>query len=351
MANSITGFQLAQQGVNLASTTPTLASLTQEVLSKPTVFQEGGAKAAAQKAPIFRYPLENILEDYSDYLKIDAYEYEPPGVGDVGESFNFSIPTSDTSYQSLSTKTVVGTVILPIPQKIPNNSQSAKWGEGNLNPITAAGIGVAQETIKDGVEGLAKGVSSFVGKVAGASQTGLGQKTIQTFFATKGVEQLLGQDGDLFGEILARETGAVINENIELLFRGIALRGSFDLSFDLAPRDEKEAQEIKKMVFFLKKQMSPRKGTQSGAAGGLFLTAPNVFKVQYMSGKKEHPYLNRYKICALNNLNLDFTASNTHATYADGTPVHMSLSLTFQELTPIYFEDYESPEASFGVGY
>ena len=179
----------------------------------------------------------------------------------------------------------------------------------------------------------------------------IGQKTIQTFAATKAIEALSGTDRDLFGEVLARTTGATFNENVELLFRGVNLRGGLDFSFDLAPRDVKESQEIKDMVLFLKKEMSPRKGTQSGAAGGLFLTAPSVFKIQYMSGGQPHPYLNRFKICALTGLNLNFTSSNTYTTYSDGTPVHMTLNLQFQELTPIYAEDYESGEGQTAIGY
>jgi hypothetical protein len=266
---------------------------------------------------------------------------------------NFVIPTSDTNYQSLSGKEIRGTLILPIPQSLPINSQSAAWGQGQLSGLTAALVGAGQDVIESGnpFEGLAKGVASFITKATSSAQTGLGQKTIQNFFATQAVQQLLGQDQNLFGEILSRETGAVINENIELLFRGVSLREGFSLAFDLAPRDADEARNIKEMVSFLKLEMSPRKGTKSGAAGGLFLTAPSVFKVQYMSGGKPHPYLNRFKICALQNLALNFTGSNTYATYSDGTPVHMQLSLQFQELTPIYAEDYESTEGKTGVGY
>ncbi|NBR37685.1 MAG: hypothetical protein EBT80_10160 [Chitinophagales bacterium] len=240
-----------------------------------------------------------------------------------------------------------------MPQSLPVNSQSAQWGSGNMSGLTAAGVGVAQETIKSGqpFKSFGEGVSAFVKKVTSSAQTGLGQKAIQDFFATKAVEQLLGQGGDLFGELLARQTGAVINENIELLFRGVTLREGFSLAFDLAPRDDNEARIIREMVYFLKAEMSAKKGTDSGAAGGLFLTAPSVFKVQYMSGGKPHPYLNRFKICALQSLALNFTGSNTYATYSDGTPVHMNLTLSFQELTPIYFEDYGSAEGKTGVGY
>jgi len=302
-------------------------------------------------APIFRYP-QKRLENNTDYVKIDAYEYRPPGVGQLS-STNFVVPTSDTYYQSIGQKDIRGSVILPIPQSLPVNSQSAGWGSGSMSGITAAGIGVAQETIKAGnpFKGFGQGVSAFIGKVTSTSKTGLGQKAIQDFFATKAVEQLLGTDPNLFGELLSRDTGAVINENIELLFRGVSLREPFSLAFDLSPRDADEGRVIKDLAYFLKQEMSPRKGTTSGAAGGLFLTAPSVFKIQYMSGRKPHPYLNKYKICALQNLGLNFTGSNTYATYSDGTPVHMQLTLQFQELTPIYAEDYDSTEGKSGVGY
>lgn len=302
-------------------------------------------------APIYRYPLKR-LENNTDYVKIDAYKYEPPGVGALSAE-NFVIPTSDTNYQSLSGKEIRGTLILPIPQSLPINSQSAAWGQGQLSGLTAAGVGAAQEVIgsQEPVSTFFNQVGSLISKATSSATTGLGQKTIQNFFATQAISQFLGQNQDLFGEVLSRETGAVINENIELLFRGVNLREGFSLAFELAPRDADEARNIREMALFLKKEMSPRKGTQSGAAGGLFLTAPSVFKVQYMSGGKPHPYLNKFKICALQGLALNFTGSNTYATYSDGTPVHMQLSLQFQELTPIYAEDYESTEGKTGVGY
>lgn len=303
------------------------------------------------KPAVFRYPL-GLIDQSTDYVKIDAYKYEPPGVGQLSAD-NFTIPTSDRNYQSLSGKTVRGTLLLPMPQSLPVNSQSAGWGSGGLSGFQAAAIGGAQNIIKSESPFKEGGnqIVSFLNKIGQAAKTGLGQATVQTYFAAQAVQQLLGQNQDLFGEVLARQTGAVINENIELLFRGVTLREGFSLAFDLAPRDDNEARIIREMVYFLKAEMSAKKGTASGAAGGLFLTAPSVFKVQYMSGGKPHPYLNRFKICALQSLALNFTGSNTYATYSDGTPVHMNLTLSFQELTPIYFEDYGSAEGKTGVGY
>ena len=52
-------------------------------------------------------------------------------------------------------------------------------------------------------------------------------------------------------------------------------------------------------------------------------------------------------------MGVNYTGSGTYATYPDGTPVHLTLQLKFQELNPIYAEDY-GEGGSFtlkGVGY
>ena len=54
---------------------------------------------------------------------------------------------------------------------------------------------------------------------------------------------------------------------------------------------------------------------------------------------------------ALKNMGVNYTGSGTYATYEDTTPIHMQLSLSFQELNPIYAEDYENEEGKIGVGY
>ena len=53
---------------------------------------------------------------------------------------------------------------------------------------------------------------------------------------------------------------------------------------------------------------------------------------------------------ALVNMSVNYTGSGTYATYSDATPVHMKLSLSFQELNPVYAEDYDK-EGKDGVGF
>jgi hypothetical protein len=48
-------------------------------------------------------------------------------------------------------------------------------------------------------------------------------------------------------------------------------------------------------------------------------------------------------------MSVNYSGSGQYATFNDATPVHMILSLQFQELSPIYAEDYQN--VTEGVGY
>ena len=84
---------------------------------------------------------------------------------------------------------------------------------------------------------------------------------------------------------------------------------------------------------------------------GLFLKSPDIFYLTYMKGKDQHPFLNAFKPSALTSMSVNYTGSGTYATYHDGNPVHLNLSLSFRELTPVFREDYFKEESGDGVGY
>ena len=297
--------------------------------------------------PNYRYPIKNINAS-DDFLKIESYEYKPPGLN-LGDTGSFAQRSSDDA--GYGKPTGRGTVILPMPQTI-QDSNGASWGAGTMDPLQTAAMGVVAGTIKnnDLGNGLAKGVGNLVGKIREASQTASGQSAIQTFFATKASEALTG-NGD-FNQSLSRQTGAVLNSNTELLFNGVAPPRAFSFSFDLVPRSEAESKVIKEIILFFKKESATQKGGETGGAAGLFLKSPSVFKLQYMSGGKSHPFLHQFKMCALNAMSVNYTGSGTYTTYSDATPVHMQMALSFQELTPIYREDYSNPNKPItGTGF
>jgi hypothetical protein len=87
--------------------------------------------------------------------------------------------------------------------------------------------------------------------------------------------------------------------------------------------------------------------------GGIFLRSPDVFQLRYLHNGKEHPFLNSFKHCALTGMSVNYTNAGTFASYSDGTPVSIQMSLTFKELNPIYHEDYDAFNMNdeFGVGF
>jgi hypothetical protein len=129
------------------------------------------------------------------------------------------------------------------------------------------------------------------------------------------------------------------------------MRPAFNFTFDMVPRYKNESDTVKTIIRTLKKNMTPQKGRPDVNGSGLFVSAPNVFKLEYMSGGNHHPFLHRFKPCALTQMSVNYNGSAQYATYADATPVHMQLTLQFQELSPIYAEDYETEEGKYGVGY
>ena len=145
------------------------------------------------------------------------------------------------------------------------------------------------------------------------------------------------------GGLLSRASGQVINQNLEMVFGGVTIR-SFNFGWDLVPRSREEAYVVKSIIKNLKIHTAAKLDNE----GMGFLNAPDIFRIGYFKGGTPHPFLNRFKTCALTNMSVNYTGSGTYATYDDGTPVHMKLDLSFKELNPIYREDHEAVTDAVG---
>lgn len=280
-----------------------------------------------------------------DYFKIQIVEYQPPGLNLTG---GFALQTTE---QSLArTTTVIETIILPMPANIQDNN-AADWTTGSMNPIEGTLSTAASSAVLSGnmFGSLAESVKNIGLNIEGAVSSGEGQKGVAAATAFAAVKAALGT-GDI-NSVISRATGQVFNQNVELLFNGVVMRPAFQFSFDMVPRSKEESDRIKKIIRAFKQNMTPKKGTPSVAGGGLFVKAPNVFKLEYMSGGKQHPFLHKFKPCALTQMNVNYNGSAQYATYPDATPVHMQMTLQFQELSPIYAENYDNIPLTEGVGF
>ena len=325
----------------------------------------GGISSGRKPSVSLRYPNAQIT-DNTDYLEIKVVEYIPTGNPSnfdfsqptrqtedsraqySSSNSNFSIKRSSDNYNSNNEK-VIGTVLLPIPQSVVDNV-GVKWGSAELNGFAAAGIaagmaGIQSDSIAGGVNKLLKGGSNAVSQLFG--EGGVSQDAASSFFA--------GQAANIFGanvnpqEIVTRTTGQVLNQNLELLFQGVELR-QFNFSFTLTPRDVTESNTIKQIIRLFKQNMSGKKNGANNA-GGLFLSSPNIFKLCYKTGGKKHAYLNSFFPMAMKSVGVNYTNAGTYATYEDTTPVNMKMTISLQEINPIYNEDYDTGDGTIGVGY
>lgn len=301
----------------------------------------------------YRYPLTK-LDGADDYLKITILKYTPPGFQAEPGSFA-SQSGSDIINKTLKTdptdkEIIKGTILLPIPDGIADMN-GVQWGPSTFNPIQNAIGQLAQGLITGTAFNDVKGKIEAEGsKMFNAAVSGSVQKYLSAVGITLASNTLLKDNIDL-AQVYSRFAGGITNPNIELIFSGVTLREGFSFGFDIVPRGEKEAEEVKNIIRKLKYHSSAKKGASSGGASGLFVMAPEVFKIEYMNGAKPHPYLNKFKICALEGMSVNYTPNGNYATYYDGTPVNMQLTLAFKELSPIFAEDYETEEGKGGTGY
>ena len=75
-------------------------------------------------------------------------------------------------------------------------------------------------------------------------------------------------------------------------------------------------------------------------ASQLFLKAPNTFKIRYLHRAKDHPYINYIKECALQSFTVNYTPEGNYMTFADGLMTSYEITMQFQELEPIFNDDY-----------
>ena len=224
---------------------------------------------------------------------------------------------------------------LPIQGGIADNN-AVDWAGGKLSPLQAGAADLAvkavkgqdmKDTIKAGQKSVQKDIDAVGGAVANAAAA-----------AIVGVNQ---------DELLSRFQGAVINPNLQLLFKGPTLR-PFSFTFTLTPRSAREATIVRKIIRFFKFNMAIQK-----TSGQLFLEEPRTFRIRYVNGDypdNDHRGLNRIKRCALQACNVEYTPAGTYSRFKDdaGTMTQYKIGLQFQEIEPIYSEEYNNPDS---IGY
>ena len=286
-------------------------------------------------------------ENGQDFLKIDMMKYQPKALGDKADEQRARDSGGKMSGKfgfgdrNIDRKTI-GTVILPIPGGIQDSSQ-VQWGSDSMTPLQIAMANVAMTTITEGFAAGADAVGSEVNKA-----TGKGGDDVKKALANTLAGQAAGA-----GKLLTRTTGAVMNPNMDLLFNSPNMR-NFSFQFRLAPRSKEEAMTVVKIIRFFKQGMSAIRSKSR-----LFLKSPHTFRLAYKHkaeegaawGKNDHPYLNKFKECALGGFTVNYTPDGQYATYEDGVMASYQISMNFQEMEPVYNDDYGNDPFPSEIGF
>jgi hypothetical protein len=301
----------------------------------PTSEQSAAAAAEAKsfkartrkKYESLKYP-ENLSLKTQDVIKFTILQYKPSLAGGQTEQTGRIVDLNGI----VKGTTVLGSITLPIPAGI-NDDNVVGWSMDEMNDIQEM-AGKLAGAVLDGDMKKAGEVVDGASKTATSNDA---SSLIKGYFTNMATQS---------SGLAKRTQGATPNNNQELLFGSPGLR-RFSFQFSFYPRGPKEAIIVRKIIRTFKQSMSVKRSETS-----LLLKSPHTFAIQYMTSKDgkavAHPYLNRFKECALTSCSVDYTPEGTYMTYSsrgnpDGDEKSMTaykMTLQFGELEPLFDDEY-----------
>ena len=235
--------------------------------------------------------------------------------------------TKDRSYRGLNvkrnaTRRLDTAIALYMPSDI-----SVKYGAGYKDQE----IGTLAEDVLNTYELL--GNQNF--GAAGMSILNMdeGVKQLLAALLTTTVGVLPGMGG--VKELYEMREGKVFSNRMEVAFTGLEKR-TFNYTFKMMPRNQREAEEIRAIIFAFKRNMLPE--LDGDFTKGRRLVIPNTFDIMYMYNGQENEYLHKISTCVLQDLTVKYGGQKfeTFRGTAEGAPVvETEISLNFKEMETI----------------
>ena len=317
----------------------------EEATTIKTDFGAAGAQVEGTGGSV-RFPHDLLVDQGEDFVMFDFYDYKPPfqdkkSVTDAGGESYANLTLGDYNASGYAAEyfkdKAYPQIIMYMPQDI-QDSFAAKWEGKKFGQITTGLISAAGQEgninkLKKAGDTLDASLEKSMVEAAASIVTGLAQKiTGDTITA-----------GDLFGGI----SGVARNPNVEVLFQSMELR-TFDLTFKMTPFDENDVQRMDAIIRIFKMAMLPQYNLGEGvevfdrqneALDAGFIQVPKVCAVNFMRGSARNHYLPRYKMCAITDVNVNYTPDNVYATFDRSSPVATEIKISFMETKLVFSED------------
>ena len=258
----------------------------------------------------------------TDLSNLSSYQSVNPLMGDIAQRLTPTQTEGDKviSIKRPATKRLDTAIALYMPNAI-NVTYGSRYLDTEISPLGAAAGDIGVDILE--------GRGSFKGAL-----DKLQEKLPQE--AKRRVITTALQLGDAVGLTGAREAfeinrAEVVADRMELAFKNVNRR-NFQYSFKMIPKNEKEADEIRKIIYAFKFNMLPE--MTSGRAGNT-MGFPNTFDIEYRFLGKDNDYISRVSTCVLETMTVSYGGDRfkTFAPRDDGAPVvETSLTLSFKEL-------------------
>lgn len=305
--------------------------------------------------PRYQYP-QNISDDSNRSRALTFFVYDQQGiVKTVAESLKLAISlgndilsktkSPDESMEEISknliaSSTVMSTeeicsITLPFPSTF-NDSQTHEWNT-QRSFVGEIGNNLATTNIAD------NSLTEIAGGIAGYNYVGedasVGQKSIGALIglATGSAIRKSNISMDSVLSNIANATGqrkAIIDPGYFQNYTGSTPR-SFNLKYDLVPKNVGEADQILRIITKFKQYSAP-----SFVANTPLLQAPYNFKM--VNNNNHLNALTAVDLLVLTNIGVDYGADGGMELFGDGMPKHITLSLQFTESRVRTSEDFST---------
>ncbi len=320
------------------------------------------------EAGTLRWP-KDVKYDDSDYVLFQFGKYVPPFSKDITNASVVGQGKAEDRSKAILKDIAKGgiseynlnnldqdennfaNIVLPIPQDLSNEIQQVWQGKQFTKGGRAA------------IAGLAGGQFHYAGAMMQNITGHL--KAAQNAITTAGLNAIPGVGGNLeFNDVSGSTSGIVINPNAELMYDAPEMR-EIGMVFKMVPRNEKESEDIRQIYQTFreaslpsfggkgesKKLFGDKHGTSSSdimtneeqvesmTSQNNWIRVPSLCKFTFMKGSSKHPHLIQFKPCAISKVEVNYTADGTYATYSDGAPLSVELTLNFMETKVIFRSD------------
>lgn len=184
-------------------------------------------------------------------------------------------------------------------------------------------------TVKYGMNYANKELGTLAGVIGGSAYDSQGALA-GTSESAAALGAALAKLPGAFGTVdvqsaLSASSKTSLNPFKEVIFESVDFR-SFAFKYKFLPKNQQESEAVRNIIKLFKFHMHPEM-----SAGKLFFIYPSEFQITYYFGNSQNTYFHKFSPCALESMEVSY-GGEQFASFADGNPAEINVTLTFREL-------------------